>query len=110
MKIIHSAVLALAISAAAVSSAQARDSFSLGINVGGYGYPPPVVYYNEPVVYYSAAPRYYSYEPVVSYRYSNDGFRSCRRGGEHEEHEHHGWNHQGREHGDWGRGHHDDDD
>jgi hypothetical protein len=113
MKIIHSAVLALAIGAACVTSAQARDSFSLGINVGGYGYPPPVfyappvTYYNPPVVYYSAAPTYYSRPPVVSYRYSDDGFRGCRRGGGHEWRERNGWNHDG-----WGRGrgHHDDDD
>lgn len=125
MKIFHSAILALAIGAACVSSAQARDSFSLGINVGGYGYPPPVYYappvtfYNPPVVYYSGASNYYhrSYyndAPVVTYQYANDGFRGCRRGG-HEEREHHGWRDEDREHHGWGhnrwkRGHHDDDD
>jgi hypothetical protein len=113
MKIFHSAILALAIGAACVTSAQARDSFSLGINIGGYGYPPPVyyaqpiTYYNPPVVYYSAAPAYYSRgyynsAPVVSYQYSDDGFRGCRRGWGHEGRGHHGWGH--------GRGHHDDDD
>ena len=108
MKIIHSAILALAIGAASVTSAQAHDSFSLGLNIGGYGYAPPVVYYNEPIVYYSALPRYYSYEPVVSYRYDDGGFRGRGRGWgheereEHEDHEHHGWGHEGREHGGWG--------
>ena len=38
MKIFHSAVLVLAIGAASISSVQARDSFSIGINVGGHGY------------------------------------------------------------------------
>ena len=86
MKLIHSAILALAIGAATVSTAQARDSFSLGINVGGYGYAPPVayypapvyysepVYYSAPVTYYRPAPRYYGYAPsVVSFGYNNYG-------------------------------------
>ncbi len=116
MKIIHSVGLALLIGVASVSSAQAHDSFSLGINIGGYGYAPPVayypapVYYREPVVYYREpvyyreAPRYYGYAPtVVSFGYQNYG------------HGHNGgWNrgHHGG-HGGWnrgGRGHHDDDD
>ena len=88
MKLIHSAVLALAIGAASISSVQARDSFSLGINVGGYGYAPPVayypapvyysepVYYSAPVTYYRPAPRYYGYgyaPTVVSFGYQNYG-------------------------------------
>jgi hypothetical protein len=121
MKIFHSAILALAIGAASITSAQARDSFSFGLNIGG-GYPPPVyyappiTYYNPPVVYYSAAPGYYgqSYygQPVVSYQYYNDGNRGHHDGWGHEGREHHGWGHERREHGDWGhgRGHHDDDD
>ena len=122
MKIIHSAMLALAIGAASISSVQARDSFSLGINVGGYGYAPPVVYYpapvyresvyygepvvyyREPVTYYRSAPRYYGYAPtVVSFGYQNYGYdhyggwnRGHHRGNG-------GWNHRG-------RGHDDDDD
>jgi hypothetical protein len=122
MKLIHSVVLAVAISAAAVSTVQARDSFSLGINIGGYGYAPPVayypapVYYSEPVVYYSPpvryyrpAPVYYGYAPtVVSFGYSNYGghhYRGHHRG-------HHGWDRDGRGNDGWnrGRGHHDDDD
>ncbi len=118
MKIIHSTILALAIGAASITSAQAHDSFSFGLNIGSYGYaPPPVVYYPAPVyysepVYYQSEPRYYSYAPLLSYRYFDDGFRGHHRGwghGEHEEHEHHG-GHEGRERGGWDhddRGHHD---
>ena len=65
MKIFHSAVLALAIGAASISSVQARDSFSIGINVGGHGYHEPVRYYAEPVYY--SQPVYYS-APVTYYR------------------------------------------
>lgn len=101
MKLIHSAILALTIGVATVSTAQARDSFSLGINVGGYGYAPPVayypapvyysepVYYSAPVTYYRPAPRYYGYAPsAVSFGYSNYGGHGYRghHGG------HHGWN------------------
>lgn len=110
MKLIHSVVLALAIGAATVSTAQARDSFSLGINIGGYGYaPPPVVYYPAPVyysepVYYRPAPRHYGYgyaPTVVSFGYQS--FGGHRHG--------HGWGHRGwdRDSGrngwDRGRGH-----
>ncbi len=124
MKLINSAILALAIGAATVSSAQARDSFSLGINVGGYGYaPPPVVYYPEPVyysepryysapvTYYRPVPRYYGYAPpVVSFGYQNYGghhYRGHDRG-------HRGWDRDGDRHGrgGWdrgGRGHRDHD-
>jgi hypothetical protein len=105
MKLIHTAVLALAIGAASISSVQARDSFSLGINVGGYGYAPPVayypapvyysepVYYSAPVTYYRPAPRYYGYAPtVVSFGYQNYGGYS-----------HHGGHHD-RGQGRWERG------
>ncbi|MDX1915210.1 MAG: hypothetical protein SFU55_06470 [Methylophilus sp.] len=76
MKIL-SIILAAALSTIAISNANARDSFSVGINIGGYGYaPPPVVYYYPPPppVYYGAPSTYYSapvvrYAPVVSYRY-----------------------------------------
>jgi hypothetical protein len=109
MKLIHSAVLALAIGGATVSTAQARDSFSLGINVSDYGYAPPVayypapvyysepVYYSQPVTYYRPAPRYYSYAPtVVSFGYQNYGGYSHHGG-------HHGWD-RGRGHDDRGNG------
>jgi hypothetical protein len=107
MKLIHSAILALAIGAATVSTAQARDSFSLGINVGGYGYAPPVayypapvyysepVYYSQPVTYYRPAPRYYGYAPtVVSFGYQNYGGHHYNR-----HHDNRGGNHG------WSRGH-----
>ena len=126
MKLIHSVVLALAISAASISSVPARDSFSLGINIGGYGYAPPVVYYpapvysepvyySEPVTYYRPAPRYYGYAPtIVSFGYQNYGghhYRGHHRG-------HHGWDrgnhgnrgHRGHDGWNRGRGHHDRDD
>ena len=125
MKIFHSAILALTIGVACVSNAQARDSFSFGLNIGG-GYPPPVFYappvtfYSPPVVYYSAAPGYYgngyyNSAPVVSYQYYDEGRRGHRDGWRHEEHEHHGWGHEdrddgGRHQGGWNRGHHDHDD
>lgn len=123
MKIIHSAILALAIGAASISSVQARDSFSLGINVGGYGYAPPVayypapvyysepvvyyrepvyresVYYGQPVTYYRSAPRYYGYAPsVVSFRYNNYG------GNRHHDYNRNDWGHRGSENHGWDRG------
>jgi hypothetical protein len=48
MKIFYSAILALTIVAAA-AGAQARDSFSLGVNVGNHCYVPPVACYPAPV-------------------------------------------------------------
>jgi hypothetical protein len=51
VKTFHSVVLALAIGAASITSANAHDSFNLGINIGGYGFaPPPVVYYPHPAI------------------------------------------------------------
>lgn len=100
MKILHSAAFALAIGLASVSSAQARDSFSLGINIGGFGYGPPVayypappiVYYDAPIVHYRHVPRYYGYAPLVSYRYFDGGRR-----GHHYGHRH--WDRGGRHNG-----------
>ena len=37
MKILRSVLIVLAIGAATISTANARDSFSIGINVGGFG-------------------------------------------------------------------------
>lgn len=115
MKIFHSTILALAIGATSVSTVYARDSFSLGINIGGYGYAPPVVYYaappvvyySEPIVYYRSAPQVY-YQPLVSYRYYDGGYRNHYRGWGHEGREHHGWGHGGRNRGGHDRheGHH----
>ena len=121
MKILHSTILALAIGVASISSVQARDSFSIGLNIGGYGYAPPVVYYPQPVyysepviyyrepVYYREAQRHYGYAPtVVSIGYQNYGghhYRGHHRG-------HHGWDRGDRGHDGWkrGRGHRDHDD
>ena len=126
MKILHSTILALAIGAASISSVQARDSFSIGLNIGGYGYAPPVVYYPQPVyysepviyyrepVYYREAPRHYGYAPtVVSIGYQNYGGHHYR--GHHRGHNgHQGWNrgHRGGHDSGYRRGHrgHDDDD
>ena len=111
MKIFHSIVAALAIGTASITCAQAHDSFSFGLNIGSYGYAPPVtyyappvVYYSEPVAYYHPAPRYYSYAPAVSFGYQNYGFHGHHGGWGHEEREHHGWGHSGEE-----RGHRDHD-
>jgi hypothetical protein len=125
MKILHSLFAVLAISAVAISTANARDSFSIGVNIGGYGYAPPVayypqpvyysepvyyaepVYYSRPVTYYHPAPRYYGYAPtVVSFGYQSYGghhYRGHHRG-------HHGWDRDGDRHGGrhgHGRGHDD---
>lgn len=100
MKILKALLTTIAIGAASITTANAHDSFSLGVNIGGYGYaPPPVAYYPAPVYYgaptvYYSSPRVIHYgPPVVSYRYYNGGgYRG-----------HHGWN-NGRGRGDWDRG------
>lgn len=99
MKVLRLVFATLAIGVASISTAQARDSFSFGLNIGG-GYPyyappvryyaPPVVYYSEPV-YYSAPPAYYY--PQASFSYYGDGGHR----------DHHGWGHRGWD--DRGRGH-----
>lgn len=115
MKILRSLMAVLAIGVATISTANARDSFSLGINIGGYGYAPPVAYYPAPpLVYYSApsayyyepAPSYYYSAPIVSYRYYSGGHyydrhhdRRYDRG--------HGWGNGHRDHNDGHRGGHD---
>ncbi len=117
MKIVRSLIIVLVMGAACISTANARDSFSLGINIGGYGYAPPpvvyypapaVVYYDEPAVYYRLAPRYYSYTPaVISFGYQNYGgygYRDHHRDTRHHD-SHRGWGHGG--HGGWDRGGHD---
>ncbi|MDP1521652.1 MAG: hypothetical protein Q8M10_00705 [Methylotenera sp.] len=124
MKILHSIILALTICVTSVSSAYARDSFSVGINVGGYGYPAPAIghspgyvigYSQVPTViypqtiYYGAPTAYYQptqvirYAPVVSYGYQGAGYRDHHRGWGHGGREHHGrdysgWNRGGHEH------------
>lgn len=110
MKILRSAVVVLAIGAASISSASARDSFNIGINIGGQGYyepypyyaAPPVVYYSEPVVYYRQAPSVYYYAPVVSYGYQHYGNQSGYRDNHWDNHwgnnGHHGHGHHGGHH------------
>jgi hypothetical protein len=113
MKLLRSTVIALAIGVASISTASARDSFSLGVNIGGYGYAPPVAYYPAPPVVYYSQPIYYRapqpvyYQPAVSYQYYNVGYRDYDRGWRHEGREHHGWGHGG-DRGDWNRGGHDE--
>jgi hypothetical protein len=106
MKILNSAILALTLGVASVTSAQAHDSFSFGLNIGGY--PPPVTFYSPPVVYYSSTPYYYSPQPVVTYQYENEGRPYCRRNWGHEEHEEHEgegrWGQRGGGHRGWGHG------
>jgi hypothetical protein len=107
MKLLRSAVIALTIGAASISTAFARDSFSVGVNIGSYGYVPPVVYYPAPPVVYYSQPVYYRtaspvyYQPVVSYQYYNGGHHDYDGAWGHERREHHGWRH-----GDRDEGHH----
>ena len=127
MNTLQKTLAVLALSVASLSTASARDSFSLGINIGGYGYAPPVVqyhpahYYPAPTtVYYGAPTVYYGapavrYVPTVSYQYYDHGRRGHHdhgnrwnpRGGHHGGQQH--WD-RGRDHGDRGhdRGRHGD--
>lgn len=112
MKRLHSTILALALGAASISSAFAHDSFSIGVNIGGYGYAAPAIGYSSgyvlgysqaptvvyPQTIYYGRPTAYYYPPVVSYRYSNSD-----RGWGHERREHRGWGRDGWEHGERGR-------
>lgn len=112
VKTFHSVVLALAIGAASITSANAHDSFNVGINIGGYGYAPPAVYYAPPV--YFASPIYHAPAPVVYYhpsqRFSGYGHHFAPavsyhyfNGGGHRGHRGNGWGNRGRGHRD---GHH----
>lgn len=69
MKLLASLLMALALGAS-ISSAQARDSFHLGINIGGYApYAYPAVgYHAVPGVVYHHAPRIYHPAPVIVHR------------------------------------------
>jgi hypothetical protein len=86
MKILKTIVLTFALSAAVMTTAHARDSFSIGINIGGHDYShvrthrhvpvyhgyygAPTIYYSTPhVVYYDAPVRYRSYR-----HHSYDGY------------------------------------
>lgn len=72
MKTLRILMLTVALAAGGASSAYARDSFGLSVNIGIPGYyaaPPAVVYYAPPpVVYYDPAPvRYYYQAPTRIY-------------------------------------------
>lgn len=111
MIIFRTAIAALVMVAATATTAYARDSYSVGISVGSYGYPAPigyssnyslgysnypnVVYYGAPVVYHQPIVRYV---PVTSY--SNGHYYSNRN---HRGHGHHG--HRGHERSYQNRGH-----
>lgn len=84
MKVINTIVATIAIVAATATTVQARDSFSIGINIGGHArhsigthqhasafrgyYGAPVVYYSSrPVVYYAPSNRYNNFNSYISY-------------------------------------------
>jgi hypothetical protein len=96
MKILKSLLVVTGLALVPLSAAQAHDSFSFGINIGG-GYPAPVVrHYGPPVVYYGgpayyAAPQPYYYAPRASFRYYDN---------DRHHHRHHGWKRDR----DWDRG------
>lgn len=76
MNILKIAVLTIGLTAAMATTAHARDSFNIGINIGGYGYAPHSVithrhvprYYGPPTVFYSA-PHVVYYDAPVRYRH-----------------------------------------
>jgi hypothetical protein len=88
MKMLRSLLVVSGLALAPFTAAQAHDSFSFGINIGG-GYPAPVVrHYAPPVVYYGApayyaAPQPYYYSPRASFRYYDN---------DRHHHRSHGWN------------------
>lgn len=103
MKLLRSFLMAVAL-AASISSAQAHDSFRIGINIGGFApYGDPAVgYHVAPPVVYHAAP--IIVHPGVHYggaRYYHPAPRP------HAFHGHHGGHrHFGRGHGfNYGHGH-----
>ncbi|MFW5431421.1 MAG: hypothetical protein ACKE5M_01980 [Methylophilaceae bacterium] len=103
MNILKTIIAAVAITAAAVSTVHARDSFSIGINIGGHGYASHSAHryhhsyghHRAPTVYYSA-PRVVYYSSPVRYRhYRHDSYSENRhyghayRGGSHYKSRHH---------------------
>lgn len=110
MKFLRTLLAVLAIGAVTISTANARDSFSLGINIGGFGngyghvhpyYAPPVVYHAPPVYYYEPVRSYY-YPPAVSFRYFDGG--GHRYHGHRHHNARHGWDNGRRGHNDGRRG------
>lgn len=117
MNILKTAVLTIALTAAAATTAHARDSFSIGINIGGHGYAPHSIvthrhvphYYGPPTVYYSA-PRVVYYDAPVRYRhYQPYAYGGSYYGNGHHNYKHHGNHHykNSRNHHSRSRGHHD---
>lgn len=108
MNILKTIFATMTLCLAGVSTAQAHDSISFGLSIGGYGYaPPPVVqYYPAPPVvyyprttyygstYYAAPPVYYSPGATIVYR---GGYRD-RDDWDHDRHWGHGWGHGGHGH------------
>lgn len=88
MKMLHTLLVVSGLTLVPLTAAQAHDSFSFGINIGG-GYPAPIIrHYAPPVVYYGApayyaAPQPYYYAPRASFRYYDNDRHHNR---------HHGWN------------------
>jgi len=71
MKVLRSLLVVLAIGAATLSSAQARDSVSFALNIGApayYAYPAEVQYVAPPVAYYPGYSAYYD-APPYAYQY-----------------------------------------
>jgi hypothetical protein len=112
MKMLRFLMITLALGAS-VSTAQARDSFNIGISLGGYGghgyygapaisyhAVPQVIYYDAPRAYYPAPHAYYR-GPVVGYR---DVYYGAPRHQFSGHSQHGGYGHHGRGHGH--RGHH----
>lgn len=110
MKLFKITVTTLALCAAAMTtSAQARDSFSLGINIGGDGHHHRAYsahdHHHAPIYHgYYSAPRVIYYGPSVSYRhhaYYNDRHYGYR---DRHHYQRHGNKHY-RQRDDRGRGH-----
>ena len=107
MKIIRFIFAMIVIGLTSFSSAFAHDSFSFGLNIGGYGpspvvryySAPPVVYYGAPTVFYGPAPRtyYYAQRPSYGYRHYENGPRIYGRDWDNDDNRGHrgGWGHGG---------------
>ncbi|MDO9150478.1 MAG: hypothetical protein Q7U33_03770 [Methylotenera sp.] len=98
MKVFRSLLVALAIGAATLSSAQARDSVSLSINIGGPGYYayPVVTHYVAPHVVYYPTHRVYHAAPYAYQAYPAAVYRSGHYYSGHRHYRGHGHHHDGR--------------
>ncbi len=103
MKFIKTIVATVAIVAATATTAQARDSFSIGVNIGGHGHGYPVHsigthrhapafygYYGAPIVDYSARPIVIYAPPIRYNRFQPHAYygRDVRRHGDRHHHRH----------------------